>query len=123
MTRDEAIAYINAHPDQFKGASQEEILSKTQSSNDANYYNPTLYVPEQKRTVVKPNSATRGATVSSPKPVSTAVPKSPAGTPAPGLPATNALIGKLSGPSALPWVLGFLTVGLGAGMAIYKVTR
>lgn len=124
MTRDEAIAYINAHPSQFKGASQEEILSKTQSSNDPNYYNPTLYTPEQKRTVVKPNTPTRGATVSTPKASSTTVPKSTAAnTPQSSLPASNALIGKLKGPNALPWVLGFLTIGLGAGMALYKASR
>lgn len=121
MTRDEAIAYIRSHPATFKGASEEEVLSKTQSSNDANYYNPTLFVPEQKATVVKPNTASRGATVV--KPATTSVPKASAPvSPAPS-PFTNSLTGKLKGSNAFPWILGFLTIGLGAGMAIYKANR
>jgi len=64
MTLEQATAYIRSHPAAFKGYSEEEILSKTQSSNDANYYDPTLFIPEQKKTVVKPNTASRGATVS-----------------------------------------------------------
>jgi len=127
MTRDQAIAYIRSHPDQFKGVSEEEVLSKTQSSNDANYYNPTLFVPEQKRTVVKPNTPTRGATVGPSKPTTKAPQKASttlASGPTPqGLPATNALIGKLRGPNALPWVLGFLVTGLGITMAVYKASK
>jgi hypothetical protein len=122
MTRDEAIQYIRSHPAMFKGASEDEVLSKTQSSNDANYYNPTTFDSAQKATVVKPNTATRGATVSASRTTQTAPKISPGGTTA-GLPATNALVGKFKGANLLPWVLGFGVIGLGAGMAIYKVSR
>lgn len=119
MTRDEAIQYINDHPAQFKGASQEEILSKTQSSNDANYYNPTLYVPEQKRTVVKPNTATRGATVSYPQ----SGPKLPAKGPVLSGPSVKqGLFSNVHVP-ATPVLLSLGLLALGTGMVLYKLTR
>ncbi len=126
MNLDEAVAYIRSHPAAFAGASEEEILSKTQSSNDANYYDPTLYVPEQKATVAKPNTATRGASVSygptpaAPKPAPSAGSKTAASS------LTNALVApsKFTLPKiTTPVALGIGILILGAGFGIYKAQR
>jgi len=121
MTLEQATAYIRSHPAAFKGYSEEEILSKTQSSNDANYYDPTLFIPEQKKTVVKPNTASRGATVTySSAPQSKTALKPSAGaekilTAKQGLFATS-----------LPSVPTLLLVGLfaiGVGATMYRVLK
>jgi len=127
MTRDEAIDYIRSHPDQFKGFSEDEVMSRVQSSDDPNYYNPTLFVPEQKKTIAKSSTPTRGATVGPSKPITQAskptVIKPVAANGKSTLPVQSALIGKLKGVNAFPWILGLSVIGLGAGMAIYKATR
>ena len=117
MTRDEAIAYIRSHPAQFKGASEPEILSKTQSANDPNYYNPTLFDPEQKATVSRAKPNVVGPSQS----------KKPAATPYKAPPvaladARQGLFSKASLP-ALPVTLALGLIALGAGMAIYRVSK
>lgn len=119
MTRDEAITYIKAHPSQFKGASIETVLAKTVSSNDPNYYNPTLYVPEQAKTVVKPNTPTRGATVSYPQSKPTGGAKTSITAP-PDV--RQGLFAKASLPP-LPTLAFMSLLALGAGIAIYRVSR
>lgn len=122
MTRDQAIDYIKAHPAQFKGATIDEVLAKTQSSNDADYFNPTMYVPEQGKTVYKPNSPTRGATVSPPKPT-TPAPK-PAPLPSMPITPTDVRQGLFSSKiPALPVLLSLGLIALGTGMVIYRVSK
>jgi hypothetical protein len=119
MTRDEAITYINSHPAQFKGASQEEVLSKTQSSNDANYYDPTMFVPEQKATVVKPNTATRGATVTYPQSKPTVPVKV---TPVSTANVTQGLFSNVHVPAG-PTLAALALIAIGGGMVIYRLSR
>lgn len=114
MTRDEALAYIKAHPAQFKGAAPDLVLAKTRSASDPDYYNPTMYVPEQKPTVVK------AAPKPAPKPAAPA-PKAPAAL-AP-IPATaTGILAKVK-ETPLPLLLGAALVALGAGMTLYRLTR
>lgn len=126
MTYDEAISYIRANPAQFAGASEDMVMSQIQSSNDATYYDPTLYEPSQKATVVKPNTASRGATV-------TPVAAKPAvAAPKTSAPVTSAasLKNALIAPSSLslpkittPVALGIGLLVLGAGFGIYRAQR
>ncbi len=113
MNRDEAIQYIRSHPAQFKGASEPEVLSKTQSANDPNYYNPTLFVPEQKATVSRPKPNVVGPSKPGTVPVKTS-----ATTPV----ATQGIFTKASLP-ALPTLLALALLGLGAGFAIYRISK
>ncbi len=127
MTYDEAISYIRSHPAQFAGASEDLIMSQVQSSNDATYYDPTLYEPSQKATVVKPNTATRGATVmpaAAPKPAATAPKTSASVSSAASL--KNALVAPSSfklPKITTPVALGIGLLVLGAGFGIYRAQQ
>ncbi len=127
MTYDEAISYIRSHPAQFAGASEDMVMSQIQSSNDANYYDPTLYEPSQKATVAKPNTAARGATVTpaaAPRPAATASKTSAPVTSAASL--KNALIAPSSfklPKITTPVALGIGLLVLGAGFGVYRAQR
>jgi hypothetical protein len=58
MTRDEAVSYIQSHPAQFAGTSLDVVLAKTRSASNPDYYNPTMFVPEQKQTIIRNAAAT-----------------------------------------------------------------
>lgn len=112
MNRDEAIAYIQAHPDTFRGDSTDSILGKIQSTNDPDFYDPTLYVPEQTKTIPRKQAQS----------VSYKSNKSPA-KPALAMPAaTQGLFSNVHMP-ALPVALAIGLLALGAGMAVYRASR
>lgn len=119
MTRDQAINYIRTHPAMFKGFSEPEILSRVQSSNDPNFYDPTTFDPEQKKTVVRPNTPTRGATVTYPQSKSSSGAKAPIAT---TTDVRQGLFAKASLPP-LPTLAFFGLLALGTGIAIYRVSR
>jgi hypothetical protein len=80
MTRDEAIAYITAHPGQFAGVPTETVLARTQSADDPEFYDPTFFSP--------PEPAPAPASPPAPRPA----PQPPTAKPVPAPAPTRAAI-------------------------------
>lgn len=126
MTRQEAIDYIQSHSSQFKGESVESVLGKVQSSSDPDYYNPTLYVPEQRKTVAAAKGKGVQVTYRAAKPGEAAY-RAPAKTAGPvvGPDAGMALQApNLAGiKNSLPWILGGGLAALAAGMVAFRISK
>lgn len=106
MTRDEAEAYIQAHPAQFAGWPINAVLGRVRSQSDPDFYDPTLWVD--------PDAGSKPAPV--PRRRASPVPAIPP-PPAPVSPARASLFG-ISGPM---WITGiFVALGLAYHKQIKK---
>jgi hypothetical protein len=126
MTRQEAINWIQAHPSQYRGESVETVLAKTQSSSDPDYYNPTLYVPEQNKTVGARKG--RGVAVTYKAAPGTAIKTAAAKLPmpTPSVPAQQSALQMMRAKITnigLPVMLAASFAALGAGMLVYRATK
>jgi hypothetical protein len=107
MTRDEAVAYIQAHPKQFQGYAIETVLARVRSMTDPNYYNPTLFVADP---------------VNAPKTTTTV--KKPATTiPSKQAPVTTSIIAPLGKPLNKGLLAASALAVLAGGFIIFRATH
>lgn len=110
MTRDEAVAYIQSHPAMFKGYQLETVLARINSTDNPDFYDPTLFTAQE---------GDRGASAPAPKPTAKRPPV-PAYVPPSKANALASVGGRMP---ALPVTLAIGLLVLGAGAAIYRATR